>query len=88
MTKTPFAFNSRETYQSFVQKNKSEAEALIKKIREEKYAIKDIQRQKPGANVSYKTLLEMREQFQEGEKQRAEAKIEASRQYMDQTLLH
>lgn len=88
MTKisAPFAFTNRETYQSFVQYAKNQVEALTEEIRKEKRAIKEFQRKTNSANVSYKKLIEMREQILETETIRAKAKIEASRQYSQRTV--
>lgn len=76
-----FPFNSHDSYKAFSKDKKAEAVAMNEAIRQEKLAIKQKQRDQNNEDISYKNLLEMREKIQAAQNMRADAKVEASRQY-------
>jgi hypothetical protein len=78
---TAFSFNNRDTYKEFAQATKEKKAKLMQEIRQEKYAIKEVQRKNASANVSYLGIKTLRETIQDVEQVQAKAKLEAHRQY-------
>lgn len=81
---TRFPFTNRETYKVFTQTAKQKNQEIIDAIRQEKITIKNAQRMNTNHSVSYAGIAILREEVQSAEQLRADAKVEAHRQYVSQ----